>query len=108
MESFESISEMFYKFTNIINALKSLGKFYTNGELVRKILRSLPNEWEAKVTAIQEAKDLTKLGIEKLLGSLITHELSMMDGSKKEAIWGENDGVANLCLMAWRRRIHSK
>lgn len=100
MESFESISEMFYKFTNIINALKSLGKSYTNGELVRKILRSLPNEWEAKVTAIQEAKDLTKLGIEELLGSLMAHELSMMDGSKKEAIWGENDGVANLCLMA--------
>ena len=30
----------------------------------------------------------------------MAHELSMMDGSKKEAIWGENDGVANLCLMA--------
>lgn len=42
MESFEFISEMFYKFTNIINALKSLGKSYTNDELVRKILRSLP------------------------------------------------------------------
>ncbi|CAL5430547.1 unnamed protein product [Camellia sinensis] len=54
---------------------------------------------EAKVTAIQEAKDLTKLGIEELIGSLMAHELSMMDGSKKEAIWGENDGVANLCLM---------
>ena len=35
MESFESISKMFYKFTNIINALKSLDKSYTNGELVR-------------------------------------------------------------------------
>ena len=40
MESFESISEIFHKFTNIINALKSFGKSYTNGELVRKILRS--------------------------------------------------------------------
>lgn len=32
----------------------------------------------------------------------MAHELSMMDGSKKEAIWEENDGVANLCLMALR------
>ena len=93
---------MFYKFTNIINALKSLGKSYTNDELVRKILRSLPYEWEAKVIAIQEAKDLTKLGIEELLGSLMAYELSMMDGSKKEAIREGNHGVANLCPMALR------
>ena len=36
MESFESISKMFYKLTNIINTLKSLNKSYTNGELVKK------------------------------------------------------------------------
>mgnify|MGYP003703435101 CR=1 FL=1 len=82
MKSFVYISVMFYKFTNIINALKSLGKSYTNGELVRKILKCLPNEWEAKVTAIQEAKDLTKLGFEEILGSLMPHELSMMIDSK--------------------------
>ena len=37
----ESIPSMFTRFTNIINSLKSLGKSYTNGKMVRKILRSL-------------------------------------------------------------------
>ena len=83
----ESISDMYTRFTNIINALNALGKSYTNSDLVRKILRSLPKSWEAKVTAIQEAKDLTKLPLEELLGSLMTHEIQMLeneDESKKK------------------------
>ena len=42
MEHNESISNMFTRFTDIVNSLKSLGKDYTNSDLVRKILRSLP------------------------------------------------------------------
>ena len=77
MKNDESISEMFTRFTNIINGLKSLGKPYTNPKNVRKILRSLPKNWEAKVTAIQEAKDLKVLSLDELMGSLMTHELTM-------------------------------
>ena len=64
-------------FTDIINDLSSLGKEYTTSEMVRKILRSLPKQWEAKVTAIQEAKDLSKLPLDELIGSLMTHEITM-------------------------------
>ena len=77
MEVDESIPSMFTRFTNIINALKSLGKSYTNGEMVRKILRSLPKGWQPKVTAIQEAKDLNTLELDELMGSLMTHEITM-------------------------------
>ena len=77
MEIDESIPSMFTRFTNIINALKSLGKSYTNGEMVRKIIRSLPKGWQPKVTAIQEAKDLNTLELDKLMGSLMTHEITM-------------------------------
>ncbi|GAV69407.1 UBN2 domain-containing protein [Cephalotus follicularis] len=77
MRHYESIYYMFDRFTNIINSLNSLGKSFSNNELVRKILRSLPKYWQDKVTAIEEAKDLTKLKFEDLLGSLLTHELAM-------------------------------
>ncbi|RVW70436.1 hypothetical protein CK203_056684 [Vitis vinifera] len=36
-----------------------------------------PSKWHTKVTAIQEAKDLTKLPMEELLGSLMTYEISL-------------------------------
>ncbi|GAV58255.1 zf-CCHC domain-containing protein/UBN2 domain-containing protein, partial [Cephalotus follicularis] len=61
----------------IINSLKNLGKSYSNQELVRKILRCLPKSWTPKVTAIEEAKDLSTLPLEQLIGSLMTHETTM-------------------------------
>ncbi|GAV59495.1 LOW QUALITY PROTEIN: zf-CCHC domain-containing protein/UBN2 domain-containing protein, partial [Cephalotus follicularis] len=69
---------------DIINALKGLGSVYTNHELVSKILRCLPKTWEPKVTAIEEAKDLSTLPLEDLLRSLMTHELRMNDQAKNE------------------------
>ncbi|GAV62592.1 UBN2 domain-containing protein, partial [Cephalotus follicularis] len=69
---------------DIINALNGLGKVYTNHELVSKILRCLPKSWEPKVTKIEEAKDLSTLPLEDLLGSLITHELRMNDQARNE------------------------
>ena len=77
MEPSETISDMFTRFTNIVNGLKSLGKIYTNQELVNKILRSLPSTWDAKSTAIQEAKDLATLPLEQLIGSLMTYEMNL-------------------------------
>ncbi|GAV67043.1 UBN2 domain-containing protein, partial [Cephalotus follicularis] len=48
MHDNESISDMFTRFTTIINSLKNLGKSYPNHELVRKILRCLPKSWTPK------------------------------------------------------------
>ncbi|XP_028119286.1 uncharacterized protein LOC114316803 [Camellia sinensis] len=65
------------KFTKIVNSLKSLGKSYTNNELVREILKCVPKNWEVKVTAIIEAKNLTTLGLDELMGFLMTREIIM-------------------------------
>ncbi|GAV70124.1 LOW QUALITY PROTEIN: UBN2 domain-containing protein, partial [Cephalotus follicularis] len=75
----------------IINSLKNLGKSYSNQELVRKILRCLLKIWAPKVTTIEEAKDLSILSLEQLLGSLMTHETTMknhenVEVKKKKAI----------------------
>ena len=37
----------------------------------------LANSWEAKVTAIWEAKDLTKHLLKELIGSIMTHEVTI-------------------------------
>ena len=91
MEPTETISEIFTRFIDITTGLKSLDRVYSNSDLVDKVLRSLPDKWDPKVTAIQEAKDLNSLPLEELLGSLITHELTMKrrndeEGKKKKTI----------------------
>ena len=86
MEEQESIDQMFGRFQTITNNLRSLGKVYTTQEHVRKILRSLPRQWRPKVTAIQEARDLSTLALENLLGSLKVHELELNEeGTEKRA-----------------------
>ncbi|GAV71086.1 zf-CCHC domain-containing protein/UBN2 domain-containing protein [Cephalotus follicularis] len=87
MNENEDIKSMFSRFTNIINALQALDKTYSNSEMVRKILRCLPKSWMLKVMTIEEAKNLNILPLEDLLGSLMTHELSMQkkdDDAEKE------------------------
>ncbi|XP_074284013.1 uncharacterized protein LOC141608571 [Silene latifolia] len=61
----------------IVNELKSLGREFESEDIVRKILRSLSDKWQPKVTAIEEAKDLSKLSLNELMGSLMAHELSL-------------------------------
>jgi len=70
----ETVMDMYTRFTHITNELKSLGKSFTTEELVRKILRFLPRTWEAKVTAIQEAKDMKAITLDELIGNLQTYE----------------------------------
>ena len=73
MKENETIVEMITRFTDIVNGLEALGKTYKESEKVMKILRSLPSKCHTKVIAIQEAKDLTKLPMEELIGSLMTY-----------------------------------
>ena len=88
MESSETIDEMHNKFINIINSLSVLRKTFSNVEINSKILRSLPREWEAKRTAIEEAHDLSKMSKEELLGTLKTHEMvkKQNEDSRKRSI----------------------
>lgn len=53
-------------------------------ELANKIIRFLPRSWEANVTIILEARDLTKLEVDQFIGSLITHEMINFNDDKRK------------------------
>ena len=80
----ETVMEMYTRFTQITNELKSLGKSFATEELVRKILRFLPQSWEAKVMAIQEATDMKKITLDELIGNLQAYELRRHFQQKEE------------------------
>jgi len=80
----ETMMDMYTHFTHITNELKSLEKSFITKELVRKILRFLPHSWEAKVTAIQEAKDMKKITLDELIGNLQTYEFRRNSQQKEK------------------------
>ncbi|GKF69581.1 hypothetical protein Tco_0202638 [Tanacetum coccineum] len=43
--------------------------------LMKKFLRALHPKWRAKVTAIEESKDLTSLSLDELIWNLKVHEM---------------------------------
>ena len=55
-------------------------------KIVRKILRSLPESFRAKVTAIEESKDLDDIKVQELIGSLQTYELSLPSQRKRKSL----------------------
>ena len=80
----ENAKEMYGRLSNIVYKSKSLGKSYTELEIVRKILRVLPRSFEAKVTAIQESKDLKQMKVVELIGNLTTYKLEMKFKEERE------------------------
>ncbi|GJU30924.1 hypothetical protein Tco_1174513 [Tanacetum coccineum] len=71
----ETINSAFARFNTIITSLKALDEGYSSKNYVRKFLRALHPKWRAKVTAIEESKDLTSLSLDELIGNLKVHEM---------------------------------
>ncbi|GJT33439.1 retrovirus-related pol polyprotein from transposon TNT 1-94 [Tanacetum coccineum] len=79
---YESIDSAFARFNTIITSLKALDEGYSSKNYVRKFLRDLHPKWRAKVTAIEESKDLTSLSLDELIGNLKVHEMIIKKDSE--------------------------
>ena len=73
----ESFDEFYAKLKDIVNSAFNLGETILKPKIVRKVLRSLPERFHAKITAIQESKDIDKITLIELVGNLQTYELGL-------------------------------
>ncbi|GKF54751.1 hypothetical protein Tco_0165091, partial [Tanacetum coccineum] len=90
----ESIDSAFARFNTIITSLKALDKGYSSKNYVRKFLRALHPKWRAKVTTIEESKDLTSLSLDELIGNLKVHEMIIKKDSEIVKAKGERKSLA--------------
>ena len=81
MQESEMISEFNSKLCDIANEAFTLGEKILEEKLVRKALRSLPQRFAYKVTAIEEAKDIQEMKLDEL-GSLHTFEMNLNEEKK--------------------------
>ena len=77
MEEDESFDEFYAKLKDIVNLAFNLGETIPKPKIVRKMLRSLPERFHAKITAIEESKDIDKIPLTKLVGNLQTYKLGL-------------------------------
>ena len=77
IEDDESFDEFYAKLKDIVNSAFNLGKTIPEPKIVKKLLRSLSEKFHAKITVIEESKDIDKIPLTKLVGKLQTYELGL-------------------------------
>ena len=77
MEKDESFDEFYAKMKDIVNLAFNLGETIPEPKIVRKMLRSLPERFHAKITEIKESNDIDKILLTELIGNLQTYELGL-------------------------------
>ena len=70
MSDDESFGEFYAQLNDTVNSAFNLGEIYDQPKIVRKILRSLTENFRPKVTAITESKDVDSIPIDELVESL--------------------------------------
>ena len=70
MEEDESFDEFYAKLKDIVNSAFNLGETILEPKIVKKVLRSLPERFHAKITAIEESKDIDQILLTELVGNL--------------------------------------
>jgi hypothetical protein len=75
MNEYETINKYFLRVEELVNAMKGLGEKIEESFLFQKILRSLLDKFNPKVSAIEALNDLKTLSIDHLLGTLTAYEM---------------------------------
>ncbi|CAJ2661891.1 unnamed protein product [Trifolium pratense] len=84
MNDDETIQDFHMTILDFDNQFDALGEKIPEEKLVRKMLRSLPKKFDMKVTAIEEAKDITDMKLDELVGSLQTYEVATNEKMDKK------------------------
>ena len=70
MKEDETFNEFYAKLKDVVNSTFNLGESIVESKIVRKILRSLPERFHAKITPIEEVKDIDQFPLTELIGNL--------------------------------------
>ena len=60
-----------------MNSTFNFGETILEPKILTKVLRSLPERFHAKITAIEESKDIDKIPLIELVGNLQTYKLGL-------------------------------
>jgi len=80
MNEDENIEAYMLRVNEVINAIRGLEEKIEDSFIVKKVLRSLPQRFNSKVSAIEEAKDLNTFNMDEMHGSLTAYEMRIGKG----------------------------
>ena len=82
----DTFNKFYAKLNDIVNSTFNLGEVYEEPKSVRKILRSLIEDFRPMVTTIIENKDVNTIPVYELVGSLQTYESGLPKTNKSKSM----------------------
>ena len=70
MKKDESFYEFYAKLKDIVNSVFNPRETIPKPKIVRKVLKSLLQRFHAKITTIEESKDIDQISLTELVGNL--------------------------------------
>jgi predicted aspartyl protease len=100
MKEVETIKEYSNKLLGVVNKVRLLGKEFSDERIVEKILVSVPERYESKISSLEETKDLSSISLVELVNALQAQEQRRMmreEASMEGALYvkGQNSGGGN-------------
>ena len=75
MKEEENIAEYILRVDEIVNAIRGIGGEIREREVVEKVLRTLPMNYESKVSTLEEWDDLKLMTVDVLRGIFTSYEM---------------------------------
>ena len=86
MSNDKCFDEFYAKLNDIVNSAYNLGEIYNQPKIVRKILRSLTEDFRPKVTVKTKSKDVNFIPIDEPVGFLQSYELDLTKTDKFKSV----------------------
>jgi len=92
MKETETIKEYLDRLLIVVNKICLLREVLLDRIIIKKVLVSLPERFEAKISSLEDSRDLTKISLTELMNSLQTQEQKKM--LRQESSSTERDFLA--------------
>jgi hypothetical protein len=84
MKEEENIVEYFHRVDEVVNSIRAIGEELEDKPIVKKILRSLPMRYDAKISIIEDRSDLDTLTVDQLHGIFTAYEMRTRNGKSSK------------------------
>ncbi|KAG8477197.1 hypothetical protein CXB51_029947 [Gossypium anomalum] len=82
MKEEETVKKYSDRIMAVVNSIRLLGEQFDEARIVEKVLSTLPERYEAKISSLEDSRDLTSISLTELINALYAQE--QMRASRQE------------------------
>ncbi|KAG8472383.1 hypothetical protein CXB51_035319 [Gossypium anomalum] len=74
MKEEETVKKYSNRIMAVVNSIRLLGEQFDEARIVEKVLSTLPERYEAKISSLEDSRDLTSISLTELINALYAQE----------------------------------